>query len=54
MTAPACPLSEPIFFDVGVDPGACVYFTTLPDGNGPNVTPPVTTVTARPSDDPIL
>ena len=54
ITAPACPVLDPIVFDVGAAPGACVYLITLPDANGPNVTPPVTTVTAVPTSEPIL
>ena len=53
ITAPAWPLAEPMDFELGAAPGACVYLTTLPDGNGPSVTPPVTMDTAVPTSDPI-
>ena len=38
-TAPAWPLSLPIFLLVGVPPGACVYLIFVPLGNGPKIVP---------------
>jgi hypothetical protein len=47
-TTLAWPLVEPIDISLGDAPGACVYLTTVPDGNGPNVAPPVNTNTSVP------
>ena len=39
VTAPAWPLSLPIFISVGVLPLASVYLMTVPLGHGPNLVP---------------
>lgn len=52
-TAPAWQFVDPIFFELGLAPGAWVYLTTVPEGKGPKVTPPVTTKTFVPTSDPM-
>ena len=39
LTAPAWPVVLPIFFELGVAPGACVYLIFVPLGNGPKMVP---------------